>query len=124
MGKNNESLEMYLETIFLLEKTGKIRSIDIAKNLNVSKPSVNKAVNNLKELGYITQETYSEIHMTEEGRKKAESIYQRHQLLTEFLIEVLHVSPLTAENDACKMEHILSEETLKQVAKALNKELI
>lgn len=115
---------MYLETIFLLEKTGKIRSIDIAKNLNVSKPSVNKAVNNLKELGYITQETYSEIHMTEKGRKKAESIYQRHQLLTEFLIEVLHVSPLTAENDACKMEHILSEETLKQVAKALNKELI
>ena len=68
MNKSNESTEMYLETIYLLEKTGKIRSVDIARKLNVSKPSVNKAVNNLKELGYITQETYGDIHMSDCGQ--------------------------------------------------------
>lgn len=65
-----ESAEMYLETILLLEKNGKVRSVDIAKSLNVSKPSVNKAMNVLKEMGFVTQETYGEVHLTEAGRQK------------------------------------------------------
>ena len=119
MNKSNESTEMYLETIYLLEKTGKIRSVDIARKLNVSKPSVNKAVNNLKELGYITQETYGDIHMSETGRAIAASIYDRHETLTRFLHEVLHVSFEVAENDACKMEHMVSEETLQKIKEYL-----
>lgn len=115
MEKNNESMEMYLETIFLLEKTGKIRSIDIANNLNVSKPSVNKAVNSLKEKGYITQEFYGDIHLTDSGRTIANRIYERHQLITNFLINALDISADIAETDACKMEHILSEETIEKM---------
>lgn len=115
MNKSKESLEMYLETMYLLEETGKIRSVDIARKLNVSKPSVNKAVQNLKELGYITQETYGDIHMSDTGRKVAAGIYDRHQTLTQFLADVLHVSFETAENDACKMEHVISDETLQKI---------
>lgn len=115
MEKNSESIEMYLETIYLLEEKGKIRSVDIAHSLNVSKPSVNKAVNLLKEKGYITQEFYGDIHLTESGRKKAGQVYERHQLITDFLVNVLNVSLKSAENDACKMEHILSEETIQKM---------
>lgn len=124
MENNNrlgESLEMYLETILLLEKEeGKIRSVDIAKRLNVSKPSVNKAVNLLKELGYISQETYGDIHMNDAGRDKAQEIYLRHEILTDFLVDVLHVSLETAENDACKIEHVISDETFTKLKEYMN----
>lgn len=79
-----ESAEMYLETILLLEKNGKVRSVDIAKSLNVSKPSVNKAMNVLKEMGFVTQETYGEVHLTEAGRQKASDVYNRHEILCDF----------------------------------------
>lgn len=120
MEKNSESLEMYLETMYLLEIThGKIRSVDIASKLCVSKPSVNKAVNILKEQGYLTQEAYGNIHLTAEGRAVAMKIYDRHTVLTRFLEEKLHISHDNAENDACKMEHILSDETFEKIKDSL-----
>lgn len=116
MGKSSESLEMYLETMYLLELTvGKIRCSDIASQMHVSKPSVNKAVNVLKEQGDLTQETYGNIHLTEQGRNKAVKIYDRHTILSCYLEEILHVSHENAENDACKMEHILSEESFEKI---------
>ena len=118
--KNSESLEMYLETMFRLEQQlGKIRCVDIANSLHVSKPSVNKAVNVLKEQGYLTQETYGSIHLTDQGREMGMKIFERHKIIMRYLIEVLHVSCDVAEEDACKMEHILHEETLNKMKEAI-----
>ena len=106
-----ESGENYLETILMLkEKQGTVRSIDIARTLNFSKPSVSRAVGILKDDGYITMERGGGIELTEKGKEKAADIYERHQLLTEFLKKVAGVSEEIAEEDACKMEHILSDE--------------
>lgn len=122
MEKNSESLEMYLETMYLLELTkGKIRNVDIASQLNVSKPSVNKAVNILKEMGYLTQVTYGDVHLTEAGRNEAIRVYERHTILSYFLENILEVSHDTAENDACKMEHIISDETFEKLKKIVQK---
>lgn len=111
-----ESGEDYLETILLLhEKTGFVRSVDIACELNYSKPSISRAVNILKESGYITVEAGGQILLTEEGRKKAESIYERHVNITRFLEDVLNVSHENAEHDACKIEHIISEESYEKL---------
>ena len=120
MVKNSESLEMYLETMYRLEsEVGKIRCVDIANSLHVSKPSVNKAVNVLKEQGYLTQEVYGNIYLTDEGRKIGEAIFSRHKVIMRYLIEVLGVSEENAEEDACKMEHILSEETFNKMKENL-----
>lgn len=115
MNKLGESAEMYLETLLLLEKDGKARSVDIAKHLSVSKPSVNKAMNSLKELGYVTQETYGDIYLTQEGRMIAEKVYSRHEVLCSFLADVLKVSKENAESDACKIEHVICDETLEKI---------
>lgn len=106
-----ESGENYLETILMLkEQYGAVRSIDIARTLNFSKPSVSRAVGILKEDGYITIETNGEIVLTDMGREKAAGIYERHRLLTCFLQKTAGVSIEVAEEDACKMEHIISSE--------------
>ena len=111
-----ESGENYLETILILkEKQGVVRSIDIARNLNFSKPSVSRAGGILREDGYIAEAPNGEIDLTEKGRKKAEGIYERHKLLTEFLQKVSGVGPELAEEDACKMEHIISDETFQGI---------
>lgn len=116
MENKSESLEMYLETMYLLELTkNKIRCVDIAHQLHVSRPSVNKAVNILKEQGYLNQETYGDIHLTEDGRNEAIRIYDRHTIISCYLKDILHVSSETAESDACKMEHILSDETFEKI---------
>lgn len=118
MEKSSESLEMYLETMYLLELiNGKIRSVDIAKHMKVSKPSVNKAVNVLKEQGCLTQEIYGEVHLTDKGRELGAKIYDRHTILATYLEQYLHISHENAESDACKMEHILSDETFNQIKK-------
>lgn len=123
MEKNSESLEMYLETMYLLDLVhGKIRSVDIASKLNVSKPSVNKAVNVLKDMGYLTQETYGNIHLTDAGKKEAMKIYDRHTILSCYLEEVLGISHDIAEMDACKMEHILSDETFSKIKEIVKRE--
>lgn len=111
-----ESGENYLETILILkEKQGIVRSIDIARALNFSKPSVSRAMGILREDGYIVVEPGGEIELTEKGQKKADGIYERHKLLTEFLHRVSGVDPGVAEEDACKMEHIISDETFQGI---------
>lgn len=107
-----ESGEDYLETILLLHRrTGYVRSVDIANELNYSKPSISRAVNILTENGYITVENGGQILLTEKGKAKAEAVYDRHVTITEFFEKILDVSAENAEKDACKIEHIISEES-------------
>lgn len=111
--KLRESGENYLETILVLERrNGIARSVDVATELNFSKPSVSRAVSILKEAGYVTIGSIGQLVLTEEGRRIAEEIYDRHCFIKECLIS-LGVSPETAEEDACRMEHILSDETIQ-----------
>lgn len=112
--KLGESLEDYLEAMLILEKSGKIRSVDVAKHLHVSKPSVNNALCILKEKGYVTQENYKDIHLTEAGRKEAQLVFERHIMLRSFLKDILKVEEEQADIDACKIEHIISEETFQK----------
>lgn len=120
----NEANENYLEAILILEeKDVQVRMSDIAKLLNVSKPSVNKAMGVLKESGYILQQRYGTILLTEEGRKYAEKVYQRHKLFKRFFIEVLHVEEAVAEEEACHMEHCISDSTMEKLNQFLTKAL-
>ncbi len=111
-----ESLEDYLECLLILEKRGKIRSVEVAKMMNVTKPSVNNAMKVLKEKGYVIQESYKDIQLTEKGRQLAKAVFERHQILTAFLKDVLLVKEETAEDDACKIEHVISEETFDKLS--------
>lgn len=112
-----ESGENYLETILMLkERRGTVRSIDVARELNFSKPSVSRAMGILRENGFITMEGSGEIKLTETGRAKAEEIYGRHRLLTAFLQEVAGVSDEMAEENACRMEHILDQEVVDGIS--------
>ena len=119
--KLGESLEDYLETLLLLEQTGRIRCVDVASKMHVSKPSVNKAMNVLKEKGYVLQESYGDIHLTEAGREFAMKVYERHRVIYAFLTEVLGVSVENANEDACHIEHILSEETFTKLTMLVEK---
>lgn len=111
--KLRESGENYLETILVLEKrNGIARAVDVAAELNFSKPSVSRAVSVLKEAGYVTIGSIGQLLLTEEGRRIATEIYDRHCFIKECLMQ-LGVSPKTAEEDACRLEHVLSEETLR-----------
>ena len=114
-----ESGEMYLETIRILqEKTGHVRSTDIAEHMGFSKPSVSRAMGLLKSGGFIQVEKDGGIILTESGRAVADKIYERHTLLTQLLI-ALGVSKETAAEDACKMEHAISDETFQAIKKHL-----
>ena len=113
--KIQESGENYLETILMLEqKNGTVRSIDIANELEFSKPSVSRAMSILRTAGYITMDKNNLILLTEEGRRRAEAIYDRHCTLPRFL-EALGVSAENAAADACRIEHIISEETFDRI---------
>ena len=115
----HESVEMYLETILILKnRFGYVRSIDIAHELGYSKPSVSRAVSLLKENDYITYDPNGMILLTEKGSEIAESIYERHKVLSKYLIS-LGVSEDTAQRDACRMEHVISPETFDIIKKAL-----
>lgn len=106
-----KSAEDYLETILVLEqKNGVVRSIDIASDMGFSKPSVSIAMHKLEENGYLVFDTNGHILLTEKGRDIAVKIYERHIILTNFLIS-LGVDEKTAKDDACKIEHDISEET-------------
>lgn len=112
-----ESSEDYLEAILrLYKRNGHVRSIDIANDLEYSKPSVSVAMKKLRENGYIEMDTEGYLTLLPKGREIAESIYERHQLLTEYFIKI-GVSPDTAASDACKVEHDLSEETFQCIKK-------
>lgn len=118
-----ESGENYLETILLLDnKRGQVRSIDIANEMNFSKPSISRAMNILKKGGFITVEEGGSIVLTEMGRKKANEVYERHKLITQFLIITLGVEEEIAARDACKMEHVISETTFCRIKKLVKKE--
>ena len=115
-----ESGEMYLETIYVLKnKNGSVRSIDIAKELEYSKPSVSRGVGILKKESYITIDENGYIDLTDKGLVKAKNVFEKHQILTDFLIKTANVSKEIAEEDACRMEHIVSEETFLGIKKYL-----
>lgn len=115
-----ESGEMYLETILILsKKTGDVRSIDIVEYMGYSKPSVSRAVGILRNGGFITVDKSGYISLTDEGRELAEKIYERHNVITEVLIK-LGVDKETASEDACKMEHVISDKTFLALKKYLS----
>ena len=112
-----ESGEMYLETIYILsEKTGAVRSIDVGEYMGYSKPSVSRAVGILKKGGYLLMDKDGYLTLTESGLAVAKKIYERHTLLTDFLIR-LGVNEKTAVEDACKIEHDISDETFDALKK-------
>ena len=116
-----ESAEMYLETIYqLLHQRGSVRSVDVAESMGYSKPSVSRAMSVLKRDGYITMDDENHISLTEAGLAVAEKIYARHEVLRQMLVH-LGVSPETASNDACKMEHTISDETFLAIENYLRK---
>lgn len=115
--KIQKSAEDYLEAMLMLkEKRGYVRSVDIAHLLGVTKPSVSYATKNLRENGYITMDKDGLITLTETGMEIAEKMYHRHKTLTRFLIR-LGVDPTVAEEDACKIEHDLSEESFRAICR-------
>ena len=110
-----ESGEMYLETIHLLQqKNGHVRSVDISEHMGYSKPSVSRAMGLLKSGGYIVMDSDGAITLTAEGLATAEKIYQRHTLLTRLLV-TLGVDAETAAEDACKMEHAISDTSMDAI---------
>ncbi|MDE6189185.1 MAG: metal-dependent transcriptional regulator [Clostridia bacterium] len=123
MNQLHKSGEDYLEAVLFIEQQkGRVRSIDIARYLSVSKPSVNRALTNLQEMGYINKPTYGEVTITEAGRKRARTVAQKHLALTQFLTKVLGVSLSVAEKDACKIEHDISDETTQKLIEYLKKQ--
>lgn len=115
--KSEESMEDYLETILILsQKNGKVRSIDIAGELGYTKASVSVAMKGLREKNLITMDEVGYINLTNDGLKKAENVLERHNLLTSCLIQ-LGVSEKVAAEDACRMEHDISDETFKALKK-------
>ncbi len=112
---------MYLESIYVLTKTrGAVRSLDVAEYMNFSKPSVSRAVGLLKSGGYLTVDKDGLLYLTETGTAVAEKIYERHTLLTSFLIR-LGVDEKVAAEDACKMEHVISDESFSAIKKHVKK---
>jgi Mn-dependent DtxR family transcriptional regulator len=123
MARIKESGENYLETILILKKklpSGVVRSVDIVEELGYSKSSVSRAVNLLKNNGYINIAKTGEITFTEKGRAHVTDLYERNQVLTEFLIS-LGVDADIAEEDACRVEHIISEESFNAIKREINK---
>jgi Mn-dependent DtxR family transcriptional regulator len=110
-----ESGEDYLETILIIKnRKGYVRAVDIAEELGYSKPSISRAVSILKQSGFIDIEN-GHIHLTEIGRERAEEIYHRHTVIRRFFVEILGVGEKTAELDACRTEHALSDETFEKL---------
>jgi len=110
-----ESGEMYLETIYILsKKQGSFRAIDVSEYMGYSKPSVSRAMGLLKNGGYITVDREGLISLTDEGRRVAHSMFERHTLLTKFL-SALGVDEKTASDDACKIEHVISAESFDAI---------
>ena len=108
----HESGEDYLETIYLLtQKNPFVRSVDIANELGYTKPSISRAMRILREEGLVTVADDGQVRLTKAGKARAVAVYERHTLITDFFMQYLGVTPETAEKDACKIEHVISEET-------------
>lgn len=118
--KIQESAENYLETILILsQRKGSVRAIDIANELDFAKPSVSIAMKNLRENGYIETSQTGSITLTESGREIAEKIYERHSLLSDYLISI-GVDPAVAVADACRIEHVISAESFEALKNHVN----
>ena len=115
-----ESAEMYLETILVLSKKGSVRAIDIAKEMNFSRPSVSIALHNLEQEKYISIGDDQSIKLLSKGEEIAKTIYERHTILTEFFVQ-LGVKADIAAADACKIEHDISPESFKAIKKIVKK---
>ena len=114
--RTHESGEEYLETILLLyRKQGYVRSTDIANAMNYTKASISRAVKILKDDDYIYLDPNKMIFLTEKGEKKALEIYERHEVIAEFLVRVLQVDDETADQDACRIEHVISDSTFQGI---------
>ena len=112
---------MYLETIYRLHQIDpNVHMSDVASALGVTKPSTHTAMSVLKKQGLIEQQRYGDIHLTEAGLKQGQQIFHRHKILTEFLIRTLDIDPQLAESDACRIEHVLSQETVEAIEAKLN----
>lgn len=117
---NNESMEMYLETIYILETNdGHAHGAEIAKRLGVSKPSVSKAMKQLKAKGLVNKELYGTITLTKKGKEISQKIYTNHRLISLFLEHSLKLDVDEAAKNACKIEHILSDNMLTAIKKYL-----
>ncbi len=116
-----ESGEMYLETILILsEKKENVRSIDVCEYMGFSKPSVSRAIGLLKSGGYVSVDSDGYLTLTESGHKVADKMYERHRILSEFLVS-LGVPEDIASSDACKIEHHISDESFAAITKAMGK---
>ena len=110
-----ESGEMYLETIYILSRnSSSVRGVDVGEYMGYSKPSVSRAIGLLKKQGLAFIDDLGHIRLTEEGERKAKNIYERHTVLTKLFIH-LGVDPVTAENDACRIEHYMSDQTFDAI---------
>lgn len=119
--KIQESAENYLETIYMLHKSkGMVRSIDIANELDFSKPSISVAMKNLRENGYIEMDKDGHISLLEKGLEIAERMYERHTVISNFLIS-LGVDSKVATEDACRIEHVISAESFDAIKKQYSK---
>lgn len=120
----HESGENYLETILILKKrNGYVRAVDIANELDFSKPSISRAMSILKKAGYIEIDKLNQIILTPSGKEIAEKIYERHCVLKEYLI-YLGVSEENACNDACRIEHVISQESFDRIKDSLKKTVL
>ena len=117
--KLHASGEDYLETILVLQKKrGMVRSVDVARHMEVSKPSVCHAVATLRDGGFLTMDSDYFLHLTDVGREVAEQTYEKHCFFTRLLVEA-GVDPKTAEQDACRIEHVISDESFQKLKKQL-----
>jgi DtxR family Mn-dependent transcriptional regulator len=119
--KTTASMEDYLEAIAMLKEDGRDSTVTaISEIIGVKKPSVNWALKKLSDAGYVIHEPYGDIDLTPEGARVADEIYRRHKTLISFLVDILRVNPETAAEDACKMEHVMSRETIKHLEKFMD----
>jgi Mn-dependent DtxR family transcriptional regulator len=120
--ERSESREDYLESILMLKaEKGVVRSIDIAEHFDYSRPSISRAMSILRTAGLITMDNNGFIELTEEGMKEASAVYARHKVLIRFL-EKLGVTTDIAEEDACRIEHVLSEESMDRIREFVGEE--
>jgi DtxR family transcriptional regulator, Mn-dependent transcriptional regulator len=121
----NESTEMYLETLYLLQRShGHAHVADIAKKLDITMPSVSKAMRKLKDLGYINMETYGPVTLTKKGERFSKRINRKHNLISDFLQKALNVSREEAEENACRMEHVITDDLMDSIQEYLEEEKV
>ena len=119
----HKSGEDYLEAILVIRnEKGNVRSLDVAQHLGVTKPSVSRAMKLLREGGFLTMDADKRISLTEAGREAAEQVFEKHRILTDCLV-TMGVDPGIAEKDACRMEHLISAETLEQMKNYVGREV-